>query len=173
MAGPLDIQRFPKGLIDVLGMKATGDTPNQLGQQTTPTVGVDWLYTFDRLQFRTFNSVVATNADGLFLGGAGAGPLPGFMWIVFAASFYTPVAVAAGATVQLGFGIRNPGNVFLVMDSLITPILAATQGAVQAKHFERPYLMQANDQFGWRVRGVTGVPGTIPEATVQFAEIAV
>jgi hypothetical protein len=173
MAGPQDIQRFPRGLIDLLGMRATGETPHTLGQSTQAVLNVDWLYTFDRLQFRTFSATSPTNADGLFLGTPTASPQPGFMWMVFDASFYTPVAVAAGATVQLGFGVRNPGNVFLIMENLVSPLLAAGQGTMHANHFERPFLMQAGDFFGWRVRGVTGVPAITPEATVSFVEIAV
>jgi hypothetical protein len=174
MAGPQDIQRFPKGLIDLLGMRATGDTPRQLAQTTAPNIDLKTEYLLDRTTLRGFSAGIAPAGNGLFTGGAASGPAAGFMWYVFAAGFYTPTAIAAAATAAYALGIQNSSaTIHLPLTDCSTPVLTAGQQWIGGGYFDRPYLMQPGDLFAWRVIGLTGAPGVNPQASILFAEVGI
>lgn len=47
MAGPLDIQKVPRGLLDALGLKGSGRSPVALAPETRLTFPSDWAYLYD------------------------------------------------------------------------------------------------------------------------------
>lgn len=47
MAEPFDIQRFPSGLLELLGMRGSGSTPKQLGAEIRGIVDCAFLYASD------------------------------------------------------------------------------------------------------------------------------
>ena len=63
MAGPLIIQRFPLGLIDLLGMQTSGDTPTQLNEQIAGTLELGRFYMLPRGE--QVQAVVTGVANGL------------------------------------------------------------------------------------------------------------
>lgn len=156
MAGPQDIQRFPKGLIDLLGMRATGDTPNQLAAQIAGELALKDEYLFDRLiGYRAAVGAGLINATGSFSLTLGTVP-PGQLWYVYGWSIeVTAPAPATGLTITLGFA-RGAANV----RNYVGPAqrLIATEGAAWGVWFETPLILGPGDTPVAYVSSVTGVP---------------
>lgn len=62
MAGPLIIQRFPLGLLDIFGMQSSGDTPTQLNEQVSGVLELGRMYMLPRGENR--QAVVTGVANG-------------------------------------------------------------------------------------------------------------
>jgi hypothetical protein len=174
MAGPQDIQRFPKGLIDLLGMRATGDTPNQLGQLTQPMLSIKDEYLLDRCQIRTwdFGAVITVQGNTIL---ANSGPGPGFQWYVYGISGALGGTIAAAATLQLGLGInRGPvlGNAIL-LPGCVSGVLATGSNFYFANQSVPPLIMRPGDSLSMNVAVVTGAPGVQPSGRIYFAEVGV
>ena len=78
MAGPFDIQRFPKGLLDFLGLRATGDTPHTLETSVRGQIDLERYYLVDRVTAIQPN--VTITANGFFTAAVATVP-PGEMWL--------------------------------------------------------------------------------------------
>jgi hypothetical protein len=78
VAGAFDIQRFPKGLLDFLGLKATGDTPHTLEGSVRGQINLDRYYLVDRVV--AIQPSVTITANGFFTAAVATVP-PGEMWL--------------------------------------------------------------------------------------------
>jgi len=109
MAGPLTIQRVPRGLLSALAMKGTGDFPVEISR--TLFVGFDATteYLQDLARF-SFSTTAAVGAAGFF---SGAGIVPdNEYWLVTNCSLNVPV-LAVGNTnwvASLGYVRKTPNS---------------------------------------------------------------
>lgn len=114
MAGPQTIQRFPRGLLDALQMKGTGDAPGALAAELTATFDATQLYLLDRL-----TSVrVATSAMS---NGFSASTI-----VVPATELWLLVAVSG--IVNAGVGMTGTTTIAVRRASLLVPATALGEG---------------------------------------------
>jgi len=172
VAGPQDIQRYPRGLIDLLGMRATGDTPHQLAQTTVPQIDLLDMYLADRCFGVTFNAsgVVAALGNLTFTGAA----VPqGEMWLLYEASVFTGVCAAATSCTVVPFVARSQSGLAQA-EALCPPLVAGTAGsALGGVHYERPSVLMPGHQFGLQITAIVGAPGVTPILNLYFARLAV
>lgn len=172
MAGAQDIQRYPRGLIDLLGMRATGDTPHKLGQENVGTLELLEFYLNDRMVPNASASAAPPAAIGVV-------PITGLtvgsreMWLLYELTFYIG-AIAAATQIKFAGGVlrnRGSGNVFsALVDPIVVPALEA--GYVGIK-FERPVLMLPNDVVAAQVTALTGLPGQPINASAWYASLGI
>jgi hypothetical protein len=172
MAGPLTIQRFPKGLIEILGMRATGDTPNALAQQIAGNLDLLDSYLIDRCRVQSITTGVALPAAGFVTMGSNSGPSSGFIWFVYDISVAF-AAVAAAATLQSHVGVSRTANVSTNLPGMGTGLLAAGQAASVGIHFERPLIMRPGDLISINTAIYTGAPAVTPSGSMFIAEIGI
>jgi hypothetical protein len=172
MAGPQDIQRYPKGLIDLLGMRATGDTPHQLAQQTIGNLGLLDFYLSDRCEVLDTPTPIALPGLGTISFQNSTVPA-GQAWLIYEASVIVPpIAALAGLRTTPLIFRTNTAAAFGVQ---IAPTMtcATTEGNMSGSHFEHPLLAQAGQSFGLYTSIFTGAPATTPRLTLYFARILV
>lgn len=172
MAGPLDIQRVPRGLVELLGMRASGDSPPQLAQQIIGSLELTDMFLADRMRLTSFSSGVA-----LALGTSitSTGPGPGFMWLVYQISYVFPTAVAAAASIRTHLGIARQSIVTNIVNlpDMGSGLVPAGDTASCGVNFERPLVMVPGDNLGWRTTVVTGAPAVTPQGFIYYAEIGI
>jgi hypothetical protein len=172
MAGPQDIQRYPTGLIDLLGMRATGQTPNQLGAEISGSIEIGDLYLYDRRVTQVGQSPVAIGAVGFLANTTGATVVPqGEMWVLYDCTLRVP-AIAAATALNLSLVVQRPSGGtsawFMLTDELK---LAALTGGLIGYRGKTPMLLQPGDTFGTYASLVTGVPGSQAFTTVLYSAI--
>jgi hypothetical protein len=171
MAGPQDIQRYPKGLIDLLGMRATGDTPHQLAQQTSPDIDMLDFYLADRGEVleATTPAVVALGNQSF----VGARVPSGQMWLIYELSFIVPpIAAASTLDASLVLYRNSTANAFAIaLGPRVT--LAASTGGCDGIHFEKPLVLMPDQSIGLRASILTGAPASTPILDMWFARIGV
>lgn len=175
MAGPLDIQRFPRALLDLLGLKATGDTPHTMGDSVVGTVDLSIHYPIDR----TISLVSGTTSIAAAQTGY---PQPGTnntfyvpsgeIWSVLGVSMWlTTAAVTTATSVNIGIwrGNAPPGPGVLNSEWLFdTPFdLAASSFKKIGKTWRFGDLwMQAGDAMIMTADAITGTPSLIMQLRV-------
>ena len=169
MAGPLDIQRLPKGLIDLLGMRATGDTPHQLAQSTIAQLEVTDYYLSDRVVGLSVQPAAALAATGFSLGVGSAVPA-GEQWMVYSAAIIVPT-IAAATALKTSLVIRRAFAAYQVL--VATPQIPASEGFIGGVTFERPMVMRSGDDLGCFTVNLTGVPASTPTLYLAFARLTV
>jgi len=172
MAGPQDIQRYPRGLIDLLGMRATGDTPHQLGQNISGSLELLELYLNDRLipNASAAAGVIAAVGD---LNIAGLTVPARELWLVFEASLSsTTTAGATGFTATMGvLRNRGSGNVY---SAWIPPVtVGALAQASSGIKFSRPAILLPGDLMNVRTVAITGAPAATPAVSLFYAPLGI
>jgi hypothetical protein len=172
MAGPQDIQRYPTGLIDLLGMRATGQTPSQLAGEISGSIEVGELYLFNRRVTQVGQSPVAIGAVGFLANTTGATVVPqGEMWVLFDCTMRVPV-IAAATALNLSLVVQRPADGtsawFMLTEELR---LTASTGGLAGYRHSKPMLLQPGDTFGTYATLVTGVPGSQAFTTVVYSPI--
>lgn len=172
MAGPMDIQRYPTGLIDLLGMRATGETPHQLDGNIGADIDVTDLYLFDRRVTQVGQSPVAIGAIGFLANSTGATTIPqGEMWLLYDCSLRVP-AIAAATALTLSLVVqRSSGGTSAWLPLTDQLVLPASTGGLIGYRRDAPVLLQAGDQFGTYCTNVTGVPGQQAFTNVVYAAL--
>jgi len=172
MAGPQDIQRYPRGLIDLLGMRATGDTPHQLGKDISGSLELLELYLNDRLTPNASAAGAAVTVVG-DLNIAGLTVPARELWLVFECSLSsTTTAAATGFTATAGvLRNRGSGNVYSAWTAPVT--VGASSQASSGTKFTRPALMLPGDLCNVRVASVTGAPAATPAVSIFYAPISI
>lgn len=170
MAGPQSIQRFPKGLIDLLGMRATGDTPHELGQTISGELGLKDEYLFDRLQGIRASPAVAQNANGDYTFQTMTVP-SGNIWYLYGLSCEA-TAPAAASTINLTLRIARNG---LNVRNLIGPTVRMTVGESYAwgEWWQSPIILGPNETLGLFASGVTGAPNVTTTGIAWFAQVGI
>jgi len=170
MAGPQDIQRYPKGLIDLLGMRATGDTPHQLSQLLLPTLDQLDYYLFDRCEALTANTSIAVPGIGnvTFVGTT----VPqNQLWMLYDYSVIIPTTAAASA-IKATAGVFRGGNGASNFVGLVPQLSAgALEGDCKSAHFTQPVVIGPGQIFSLQCTTFTGAPAVTPSATIYFARI--
>lgn len=172
MAGPQDIQRYPRGLIDLLGMRATGETPHKLAQENSGTLEMLEFYLNDRM----VPNAAAAAAPPAAIGSV---QIPGLvvpdreLWLVSEMTFYIAAIAVATALKFTGGVLRNrgSGNVFSALVPSIT-VPAQEAGYVGVK-FDRPVLMLPGNVVAAQVTQITGLPGQPISAAIWYASLAI
>jgi hypothetical protein len=172
MAGPQDIQRYPTGLIDLLGMRATGQTPTKLGDAVSPGMDLTDFYLWDRRETLVGQSPVAIGAVGFLAFSTGATTIPqNELWVLYDCSLRLP-PIAAATAITLNMVVqRNAAGTsawFPITDQLVLP--ASTGGLIGFKRDE-PLLLQPGDVFGTYCSAITGAPGQQAFSNVSFARL--
>lgn len=172
MAGPQSIQRYPRGLIDLLGMRATGDTPQQLGGQVAGVLELLEFYLNDRM-------VPNASAAGAPLAAIGNVTIPGLtvpareLWLLYELTVYIGT-IAAATACKFNGGIlrsRGAGNVYNAVTDTVS-VLAGEQGYVGRK-FDRPIILLPSDVIALQCVAITGAPGQTPAASIYYASVGI
>lgn len=173
MAGPQDIQRYPRGLIDLLGMRATGDTPHQLGASTNAVLEMLDFYLNDRLEFNTQTLSAAPAALGNFQFPNTVVP-QGQMWAVYDYTVNCGGAIAVATAMKFSPVIfRNQSLVGNAAAYGPAISVAAGENGLGGIRFERPNLVMPGQSFGIQVSAITGAPATAHQCMIWFARLGV
>jgi len=171
VAGPFDIQRLPYGLVDLLGMKGSGDRPHTLAQQIAVTLadGADY-YLGPRRTAVTGDTAINIAATGFFAA-VGVTPSAGEIWLCY--NVTCSVNAATAAATALKFWPVKSGNGGTAPDTQLAEqlTLGAADWGATSRVFERPQLFLPGDVLGFRVGSVTGVPAVRGRLTVDVARI--
>lgn len=150
MAGPLTIQRVPRGLLDLLSLKGAGQLPTDLGDRISGTIELGDLYLQDRVQTGAFTTgVLAAIGDAAaLLSSVPAGEL----WVAY--------HLAIGATIGVGASYTLRPAIFRRTGSVIGTYApnngSWTAGQRCAIGWDlRPALLWPGDNFGCCVEAVT------------------
>jgi hypothetical protein len=170
MAGPQDIQRYPRGLIDLLGMRATGETPHELARQTAPVLDLWDLYLADRCELYSVPTAAATTVVG-----GQAFPLAQVpdreVWFLYEASLRVPATAAATLLQQNLCIFRQNGLVTLPLALTGTMRVPALEGGLVGVHFNKPLMMLPGNALGVWTSAITGAPAVNPILTMWFAKL--
>jgi hypothetical protein len=163
------IQRLPNGLLDLLGMQSTGDTPHLINGEVQGTLELSDLYLTDRL--RGANAATANVAAvGPLL--TTVGPPAGEQWMVYGFTGASDVALAAatGYTANLLINRASTGFSQFVTQPFAIANPARWAGGVT---YERPLIMRPGDLLGVWISAVTGAPASALSLTAIFVPIRV
>ena len=172
MAGPQDIQRFPRGLLGLLGIQATGDTPHKLDAAVSPGVELLQFYLNDRQVFQSFPISAAPAAAGV-LGFTGSSVPDGTLRFVYNAGVFAP-ATAAATAIKIRLAVfRGPslGGETYIGEQLALGALDA--GTIAASFDAAPMIMQPGQSLGIRTLTITGAPATAPVLGLYFADLRI
>jgi hypothetical protein len=145
VAGPLSIQRLPKGLLDWLGMKGSGETPTQLAATVAAVNDIGELYLLDRLG-QANSATIAIPTVGTFQGTAsGNTVVPDLtIWLVKSISITTGTLPAGTSyTARPGYQ-RKQSNVYLAPNN--QNAAAAGERIAEGWYFEKPLILLPGDQ---------------------------
>jgi len=159
MAGPLDIQRFPTGLLDLLGLKATGQTPSILASQVQATLAdcVDYYLLNRRVQL--------SGATPIGLIANSNQPVNGLLvpatelWFVYNVSVRLTLPTGAGITARFWGTVTDQASPTLPLCLTETANIAAIDQQQVCRVFERPHLFGPGTQFGVSSGAIVGAPG--------------
>jgi len=168
MAGPFDIQRSPKGLLDFLGLKATGDAPHTLQQSIGASVSLDRMYLADRIVNTTQN--VTITAAGYFTPTSAIVP-PGELW--FPTAIRCAATNAAGTTYLWAPAYRTfvgTGS-FNSLTNMQSAIASATNDCVYVWDELIPYLPGVT--FGVYVQNAVLGANPVCQVCLEFYRITV
>lgn len=152
MAGPQTISRLPTGLLDLLGMKGTGDTPHELAAYLQSNVDLTDLYLSDRVSF-LLGSPTITGVG--FVGGS---PVPdGQVWLVQGLSLQSnPVTAGASVTISLAHYIARLNTAFILHPQQNTYAAGTILG--MGLRFDRPAIWRPGDTARVITSAATGAP---------------
>lgn len=170
MADAKTIQRLPTGLLDLLGMQSTGDTPHLMSGEVQPTLDLTDLYLTDRLAGANVATANVAVVGPLL---TTTGPAPGEMWLVYGitGSSTGVLAAASGFTGNLLVTRPSSGG----FSQFVSPSVAVANPALWAGSvtYERPMIMRPGDTLGYWVSAVTGAPASGISITAFFIRIRV
>ena len=171
MAGPLDIQRLPYGLVDLLGMKGSGDTPHTLNENIAVTLadGADY-YLAPRRSILQGDTAINIAATGYFAA-VGLAPAAGEIWLVYNVTCSVNNATAAATALKIWGGYVKSSTASLDCQITEQLVLGASDWGSTSRQFERPQVFLPGDSFGVRCGALTGVPAANGRITIDVARI--
>lgn len=172
MAGPQDIQRFPRGLLGLLGIQATGDTPHQISGLVNGQIDMLPYYINDRQQFQAFPISGPIAAAGTLQFPLSVVP-PGTLRFVYNAGVLVPATAAATALKTRLCVFRSPGLNGETYIGETLSLLALDSGTIGATFDSVPMVVLPGQSFGLRTTTITGAPGTSPVLGLYFADIQI
>jgi hypothetical protein len=172
MAKPLDIQRLPTGLLDLLGLKGSGKTPVELNEKVSATLAdcVDY-YLVNRRTIITGNSAIAMTGLGNFAATGVLVPATE-IWFVYACSCRLVGATAPATALSFWGTYTNPTATGFPIAA--TPIIAvgASDNGGRSTIYERPALFGPGTQWGISTGAATGVPGANGQIILDVARLS-
>lgn len=155
MADAKTIQRLPAGLLDLLGMQSTGDTPHYIAGEVQPVLDLTDLYLTDRLTGANGNTA-QVSAVGLLT--TTVGPSPGEMWLTYGVTGSSGnLAATTGYTANLGINRPSSGG---FTQFITSPRAIANPGLfADGVTYERPMIMRPGDTLAAWISAITGAPG--------------
>lgn len=146
MAGPQDIQRYPQALVDLLGLKATGDAPHLLSNAVALTLeGLDF-YLLQRRTTQQAQSTAMGAAGGSYVFPATFGPASNEYWFVTDASVWINGPLAAGISCKFSVAY-TPGASSVWQTFGEQVVCPALEQSITTFHFERPLILPPNTRF--------------------------
>ena len=162
MAGRLTIQRFPKGLLDWLGMKGSGDVPADLSPLVQSSIEIGPLYLLDRIAQAVTGSP-NINANGTFAAvAANLTVPPGEQWML---TNYTIARTAnfgagTGGTFQGAYFRAAVTQYFALPGPVVCPVAGSFAWTYQFKPYE--LVLSPGDLLaGYVTSGVFGIPAGV------------
>lgn len=105
MAGPLDIQRVPRGLLDALSMKGSGRAPQQLAPDVRAVLKTDWMYYADKREQLSVAGPI--NTVGLYNYANGARVPAGEIWAINAIAWRNVIDAVGQITAMPGYSSQQ------------------------------------------------------------------
>jgi len=169
MADAKTIQRLPVGLLDLLGMQSTGDTPHMISGEVVPIVDLINLYLTDRLAGQNAATANVAAVGSLL---STVGPGPGEQWMVYGltGSSTGALAAATGFTANLTINRASAGFV-----QFLTPPYAVANPGLWAGgiSFDTPFIMRPGDKVGVWISAITGAPASGINCTAIYSALRV
>lgn len=155
MADPLTIQRYPRGLLDLLGSKSNGQNPVQLAQVVAPVIDVSALYQFDLVEQRAATTNAANLPGAWGVTGSNLTVPAGELWLVHNLSLAANTNLVAGESYQVRGAIyRAQWSQWQLSDQSVSCADAGSRPAL-GWQFHRPEIMRPGDSVGIYVVQVT------------------
>lgn len=147
MAGPLTIQRLPRGLLDLLLMKGSGETPQQLAADVQASVDIGALYLVDKQEI-VLNNTNVLAGTGFYGVGAPLTVPDRELWLVVNISAISNAMIAGDTVVGRCAITRAPTSAGWIE---IGPANSATgAGQFSAGWDFAPYrLLRSGDSIGF------------------------
>lgn len=157
MAGPLTIQRFPTGLLDLLGMQASGDTPRELAPEVRSTLDVYKFFASGRLEQATSGGVALTAGIPGVYQFSGTNVPTSQIWLVESVVITTTLVAPAATTWRLVPAIYR-GSALPTYFFPIGPAgtYAANERPLLGASYTTPLLLLPGDGVGVFVEASTG-----------------
>lgn len=148
MAGRQTIQRVPRGLLDMLLMKGTGDTPTELAAQVLGTIDLSQLYQNDKMEQVT-GTTSTINLNGFWGVGSGMTVPAGELWLLHNLSAYFVTNLAAGEEYQIGCAIFRAQWTYVQLSPNYSPLCSGINDRPAVGwQFERPEILRPSDNLG-------------------------
>lgn len=152
-----NIQRFPRGILSLLGVQNSAEAPGVLDPRVMGVVDIEPFFTTDRLTI-SGGTTAAIAAVGYAPTASLNGPIDGEMWLVNSIDVRPSAALAAATAYGYQVALSSRGNIHVLSDfvaSAVGEVYAATIA------FSRPLLLQSGDSIGvWVPRVNLGVAST-------------
>lgn len=148
MAGPLTIQRYPRGLLDLLGSKSSGNNPTDLVPMVQGIIDLSYMYQFDKVEVvsATTNVVNLTGAWGVT--GTGATVPAGQLWLLHNLTATQNNASAVGEAYQIYPAIfRAQWTSWQLGPTFGSSSGAGTRAAI-GWQLDRPEILRPSDSLG-------------------------
>jgi len=163
------IQRLPVGLLDLLGMQSTGDTPHLISGEVQPTLDLTDLYLTDRLRGANAATANVTAAGSLL---SAVGPPAGEQWLCygFAGTSLGALAAATGFTANLLINRPSVGFAQFITNPYPIANPGLWAGGVT---YETPLIMRPGDTLGAWISAITGAPASALSLTAIYVPLRV
>ena len=153
MADRFTIQRVPRGVLELLGLRGSGDLPHDMAQEIRATLDIGPFYGFDLL--RTPSSLLSAMSAGFNTSTALTVPA-GEMWAVTNISAEISTAAASAATVNIGYKRLQDNTGPPRMIGLPSVVLGASQTVSMGVPLAFGVLILASgDTIGCRAHTIT------------------
>lgn len=170
MAGPLTIQRFPTGLLGLLGTQASGDTPTLLNAQVAAIIDLLPFYSVNARKSFVASEANLTGPGNAYFGGVGKAQAvqPGEMWLVHQVAVRTTTAVGAGmgGTFSPGISRGGTGSTATLTFGISKTVAAADLFNVGV-YFDTPLVALPGDVFGVSVDTLVGAGPITTAYTIE------
>lgn len=157
MAGPFDVQRVPRGLLDALNMRGGGQTPKMLAQELAGSFELRELYAQDnRIQV---DALGGAPAAGFNTSGTATVPA-GELWVVTHLGVFVSNGVGVSITLAPAYQV-NATSAFSRTVGAYTTIGASVIVQVGQQFGFGELVLLPGMQAGYFAHSITGVPTTI------------
>lgn len=152
MADRFTIQRVPRGVLELLGLRGSGDLPHDMAQEIRATLDIGPFYGFDLL--RTPSQLIAAVANG-FNTHANLTVPSGEIWAM--TNITAEISTGAGAAVVASLGYKRLQDNAGSARTLGLPTITMAATATQLQGVPLPFgtlLLSSGDTVGVRASGV-------------------